>query len=192
MAGHLLLALLTFIITNIDDLLILAFFFASPRYKARSIVIGQYLGIIILIVISLSGLLLKGLIPYHWIGLMGLFPIYLGIRALLDKDDDDTPQLNDAPNKGIWQIALVTIANGGDNIGVYTPLFVRTPTFYIFVYVGVFLALTGFLCYCGYYVVNHPRIGEAVTRYTRKLMPWFFIGLGLFILYDFVAPLLIQ
>jgi cadmium resistance protein CadD (predicted permease) len=186
MIGHLLLAASTFIITNIDDLLILSFFFASPRHTTRSIITGQFLGISLLILISLSGVVFRDLVPVHWIALLGIFPVILGVKELLEKGEerDDEPATNER-STSVWRIALVTVANGGDNIGVYTPLFARTPTIYVVIYVGVFLLLTGGLCYFGYYFVNHPRLKVKMTHFSKRLMPYFLIGLGLFILSDF-------
>jgi cadmium resistance protein CadD (predicted permease) len=187
MTGHFFLAVTTFIITNIDDLLILTFYLGAARYPVRSVVAGQYLGIIALILVSLSPLLVKDLIPSRYIGVLGLFPIALGIKELLEKNEkaEETP----VPSKitksnGMWAVALVTIANGGDNIGVYTPLFMGLDLQLLPFYIGIFLALTAAFCFLGYYFVNHPVTKEAVTRYGNSIMPWFLIMLGLWILAD--------
>jgi cadmium resistance protein CadD (predicted permease) len=185
MIGHLLLATSTFIITNIDDLLILSFYFGIGRFRTGTIVSGQFVGISILILVSLSGLLFRNLIPQEWIGLLGIFPIAIGIKDLLNTSEDQHSEEH-ATQNGLWKIALVTIANGGDNIAVYTPLFARTSVEFLTIYISVFLILTGVLCFLGFWFVNHPRIKDSFTKYGSMVMPYFLIALGLFIMSDLV------
>lgn len=186
MLAHFFLAVTTFIITNIDDLLILTFYFGSRKYKTGEVVMGQYLGIIILIVVSLSGLLIKHVIGQHYISLLGIFPILLGIRELRDRNREENSVPSERSRRsGVWAVATVTIANGGDNIGVYTPLFLKTETTSLIFYCAVFLVLTGLFCVLGYYFVNHPVTRNYVMRYGNMVMPYFLILLGLWILSDF-------
>ena len=70
-------SIIAFASTNIDDLFILTLFFGDKRYKPLDIYLGQYLGIIVLIAISVSGSLIGNFIDSKYIGLLGLFPIYL-------------------------------------------------------------------------------------------------------------------
>ena len=80
-------------------------------------------------------------------------------------------------------VALVTIANGGDNLGVYIPLFSRDlPWFPI--YAGVFAVMTGIWCAAGYWLVNHPVLGARIRQYGHRVFPWVLIALGLLILSD--------
>jgi cadmium resistance protein CadD (predicted permease) len=73
-----------FVSTNIDDLLILMAFFATPRFPPFQIVLGQYIGMGSLIAVSLLGLLIALVVPRNLIGLIGLFPIAIGIKELLE------------------------------------------------------------------------------------------------------------
>jgi cadmium resistance protein CadD (predicted permease) len=193
MAGHLLLAIVTFVITNMDDLVLLTFYFASGKYGSRTIVTGQYIGISILILVSLTGLVFKNIISEEWIGLLGIFPVMLGIKEFwTNRTKDDEPReispAQTASAKGVWSVALITIANGGDNIGVYTPLFAKTSISYLPFYVGVFLILTGVWCYLGYYLTSHQRLKSVLAGYGKSLFPYFLIGLGLYIMKDFFLP----
>ena len=134
MFSHLSLAFVTFVVTNIDDLLILSMYFASPKYKVKNIVTGQYLGISALIVISLVGILFGEFLDDRRISLMGLFPIFIGIKDLiaLRKQGDEEERVQQQKSKfQFLSVAFVTIANGGDNIGVYTPLFATTEIQYV-------------------------------------------------------------
>jgi cadmium resistance protein CadD (predicted permease) len=91
-----------FVSTNIDDLLILMAFFATPRFPPFQIVLGQYIGMGSLIAVSLLGLLIALVVPVNLIGLIGLFPIAIGIKELLElhkKSDDNTNKDNEEEKK---------------------------------------------------------------------------------------------
>src|SRR5688572_3173619 len=125
----LLTSIIAFASTNLDDIFILTLFYGNKRFKEREIVAGQFLGITTLIVISLIGSLVGLLIDQSYIGLLGLIPIYLGVRGIWDVlknresgNENDDLYKNDRKNKSL-AVAGVTIANGGDNIGIYVPLF---------------------------------------------------------------------
>ena len=86
-------------------------------------------------------------------------------------------------------VALVTMANGGDNLGVYIPVFSREPA-WVPVYAAVFAVMTALWCAAGYWLVNHPIIGARIRKYGHVALPFVLIGLGLHILAD--ARALIQ
>ncbi|MGZ7095636.1 MAG: cadmium resistance transporter [Methanobacterium sp.] len=58
-------------------------FFANSSFKNSHIVIGQYMGIISLILISSLGYFFKFIIPTSFISLLGIFPIIIGIKELI-------------------------------------------------------------------------------------------------------------
>ncbi|MBA4144816.1 MAG: transporter [Cytophaga sp.] len=195
MMTHLGIALSTFMVTNIDDLLILSIYFASPDYKKQSIILGQYLGITSLIVISLTGLIIGNILEPHWVSLLGLLPFLLGIKdllGLLKKDEaDDEP----AAKRSQWpflHVALVTIANGGDNIGVYAPLFAHVNKMQIPLYVITWLVLTACWCALAFAVVKHPRIKMLFARFGKLILPVFLILLGSWIMSDFITWLFLN
>jgi cadmium resistance protein CadD (predicted permease) len=180
--------------TNIDDLFVLAVFFADPRVRVGAVIAGRFLGLAALVLASLAAALLALAIPAHWIALLGFVPLFLGLRLLpaLLKDaahdengDEDRPGNRAGKNSFGAQtltVAGVTLANGGDNLGVYIPLFATAPDA-IAVYVAVFACMTAAWCALGYLVVNNALIGSHIRRYGHKLLPMVLIGLGIYILY---------
>jgi cadmium resistance protein CadD (predicted permease) len=73
-------AIVAFAATNLDDIFVLTFFFAQKNLQIWRVVLGQYLGIAGLILVSLVGFFASLIIPYKWIGFLGLIPIAIGIR----------------------------------------------------------------------------------------------------------------
>jgi cadmium resistance protein CadD (predicted permease) len=192
MIPHVGLAVFTFVITNIDDLLILSVYFAAPTYRGRNVVVGQFFGIIAIILISLVGVVLGNFLSDRWISLLGILPIFVGIKELLSNEGDEEGDVSvKASHLQFLNVALVTIANGGDNIGVYIPLFASLPDFsYVVLYIIVFTLLTGVLCYFAYYLTNHPKIKHYAATWGHRILPYFLILLGLYILKDFVISVI--
>jgi cadmium resistance protein CadD (predicted permease) len=77
--------IIAFISTNIDDIFVLIAFFADRKCAPLQVILGQYLGIGLLITISVVSSFVTLIIPAQWIGLLGVLPIIFGIKRLLDQ-----------------------------------------------------------------------------------------------------------
>jgi cadmium resistance protein CadD (predicted permease) len=84
----------------------------------------------------------------------------------------------------VTSVAAVTFANGGDNIGIYTPLFASSDLVRLLIVLVVFYALLGVWCYVGYVVTRHPAVAHVLTRYGHLIVPFILIGLGIYIILD--------
>lgn len=188
-----LIATSVFVATNIDDLILLGVFFAiatkSPTQKqfygpVSAIVLGQFLGIGFLIVISLLAGSISLIIPADYIRLLGILPLALGLYQLWPQGnaDDSRPSL---PVKiSATTVTLITVANGGDNVGVYSPLFATQTLEETTLTVGIFALMTGLWLVISYWISAHPYTGAVIQRYAPRLLPFVLIGLGIFILFD--------
>ena len=78
----------------------------------------------------------------------------------------------------------MTVANGGDNVSVYIPIFALQSGADIALMGVVFGAMTALWLCLAYWLTRHRTIGVPVRRYTRLLMPFVFITLGVYILYQ--------
>ncbi len=196
----------SFAATNIDDIVILMLFYAQVNvtFRKRHIVAGQYLGFTALIIASLPGFFGGLIVPRVWIGLLGLLPIAIGIRELVNRQDDaeaevqtittDFEQSSSSKTAGAIlasvlnpqtvRVAAVTVANGGDNIGIYVPLFASSNLPSLGVILSVFFLLVGVWCYVAYRLTSLPAVANVLTRYGRALVPFVLIGLGIFILLE--------
>lgn len=83
----------------------------------------------------------------------------------------------------ILSVAAVTFSNGGDNIGVYVPMFAQYSTApQIITIVTVFMAMTAVWCAAAYYFVNHPLVASGLRRIGHILLPFVLIGIGVYII----------
>jgi len=187
-----------FVSTNIDDLFILMVFFANPRFPVSQIVLGQYIGMGSLISVSLLGSLIALVVPRNLIGLIGLFPIAIGIKELLElrkKSNNNDDKDNEEPHKQRLQrskkiaayLPFLTVAavtfSGGEEIGIYASLFAtNNEVSQIITLVSVIMVLTGFWCGLANYLVNHSFLADHFRRIGARVLPFVLIGLGIYIL----------
>jgi cadmium resistance transport/sequestration family protein len=180
-----------FVATNLDDIVVLTILFAAAargtRMRSWQIVVGQYLGFIALVAASFLAALGLTVIPDQWVGLLGLIPLGLGvvalIRTLRGRDDDDEAE-SALKAVGLLGVAGITIANGGDNVAIYTPVFRTMSTADSVVTIVVFLVLVAVWCLIARLVGTREAVTEALERVEHWLVPVVFIGLGLFILVE--------
>ena len=179
-----------FLVTNIDDIIVLSLFFgrgAGQRGTTARILVGQYLGFVgilgaaVLVTLGAGAFLPPEVIPYF-----GLIPLGLGLWAAWqawrgDDDDDDEAKI-EGKNVAAWTVAGVTFANGGDNIGVYVPVFLSVGPGAVIAYCVVFLVLVGVLVGLAKFVATRRPIAEVLERWEHILFPIVLIGLGVFIL----------
>jgi len=187
-----------FAVTNIDDILILALFFgqsAGHRGAAARVVLGQYLGFAAILVASVIGALGAGLLPLSAIPYLGLLPLVLGIRAAwrawrerhgagTDDPADQGPAATRGGGPAALTVAAVTLANGGDNIGVYVPVLATAGLDGLVVYGVVFLVLVAVWCAVGRFLATRPPIARALSRWGHLLLPVVLSGIGLLILVE--------
>ena len=196
--------IIAFAATNIDDIIILLLFFSQVDNKLgrQRIVVGQYLGFTAIIIASLPGFFGGLIVPREWIGLLGLLPIAIGIKQLISREKDTTQVQtvnsdfkSDANNPIVsflfsvlnpqtYKVAAVTVANGGDNISIYIPLFAGSKLASLAVILGVFFVMVGVWCAIAYFLTRQPTIAYVLSRYGRHVVPFVLIGLGLFIMYE--------
>jgi cadmium resistance protein CadD (predicted permease) len=163
-------------------------------------VLGQYLGFIIILALSMVGYLAGLVIPEQVIGLLGLAPIYIGVRQLLrgrdNASDDEVGELADQPKPQMtswlatflhpktYSVAVVTVANGGDNISVYIPLLAGKTLPALGVTLIIFMILIGVWCFLGDRLGSNPILARLIQHYGHLLVPFVLIGLGIYILIE--------
>ncbi|BAY66105.1 cadmium resistance transporter [Calothrix brevissima NIES-22] len=187
-----------FTATNLDDLVILSLWFSqiNQNFRYRHIVIGQFLGFAVLVIASLAGFLGGLIIPQHWIGLLGLVPIAIGLNTWLNQESDDADTENEAlqldKNSAFasflspqtYSVAAITIANGSDNVSIYMPLFANSNIIRLVIIISIFFLLVGVWCYASYKLISQNNIGAILKRYANNLVPFVLVGLGIYIILD--------
>ncbi|QHG18022.1 cadmium resistance transporter [Nostoc sp. ATCC 53789] len=190
--------------TTFDDNLYLTAFFGKVNrsFRPKHIIIGEFLGFTTLVCASLPGFFGGLLIPSTWIGLLGLLPIAIGISNFISREEEGetvqavsvelkSPVKSERQNKSLlatirdpqtYRVSAVTIANGGNNIGIYVPLFASSNLPSLSVILCVCYFSIGVWCFLSYNLTRNPLMTPVLTRFGRKVFPFVLIYLGLSIL----------
>jgi cadmium resistance protein CadD (predicted permease) len=166
-------------------------FFATLRLPSIQIILGQYIGMGSLMGISLVGSLITLIVPRNIVGLIGLLPIAIGIKELLelhnkgDKEEDE--KLTKKLRTKKIQLPFLTVAavtfSGSEEIGVYTTLFAtNNEVEAIITLISVTMVLTAFSCFLANYLVKHSLLVDIFRSIGSRVLPYVLIGLGLYIL----------
>jgi cadmium resistance protein CadD (predicted permease) len=181
-------ASVVFTATNIDDVFILLALFSNPSFRASQIVAGQLSGMAALIALSIVGALLaRAIAPGYVVGLLGLVPLALGVIQVFRRDqpvDDSASPAARSSMLRILAVAAITVANGGDNVGVYIPMFATANRIQLTAYAMTMLALTAGLSWLAHALIQHPRLGAPIHRFAATGTPFILIALGLYILIE--------
>ncbi|HGR9547195.1 TPA: CadD family cadmium resistance transporter [Streptococcus pneumoniae] len=183
-----------YISISIDYLIILIILFAqlSQNKQKWHIYAGQYLGTGLLVGASLVAAYVVNFVPEEWmVGLLGLIPIYLGIRfAIVGEDAEEEEEEiiqrleQSKANQLFWTVTLLTIASGGDNLGIYIPYFASLDWSQTLVALLVFVIGIIIFCEISRVLSSIPLIFETIEKYERIIVPLVFILLGLYIMYE--------
>lgn len=81
----------------------------------------------------------------------------------------------------------VTFSNGGDNIGIYVPLFAKyNSSFEVMDIFTIFMVMTAVWCIIAYYLVRHPLIATRTKKTGHIIFPLVLIGLSIYILFSLI------
>ena len=178
--------------TAVDLLIILMLFFAKRKSRKDiiNIYLGQFLGSGSLILLSLLFAFVLNYIPSKEIlGLLGLIPIFLGLKVLLLGDSDGEAIAKDGLRKDnknlIFLVAMITFAScGADNIGVFVPYFITLNLANLIVALLTFLVMIYLLVFSAQKLAQVPSVGETLEKYSRWFITVVYLGLGMYILIE--------
>ena len=178
--------------TAVDLLIILMLFFAKRKSRKDiiNIYLGQFLGSVSLILLSLLFAFVLNYIPSKEIlGLLGLIPIFLGLKVLFLGDSDGEAIAKDGLRKDnknlIFLVAMITFAScGADNIGVFVPYFITLNLANLIVTLLTFLVMIYLLVFSAQKLAQVPSVGEILEKYSRWFIAVVYLGLGIYILIE--------
>ena len=178
--------------TAVDLLIILMLFFAKRKSRKDiiNIYLGQFLGSVSLILLSLLFAFVLNYIPSKEIlGLLGLIPIFLGFKVLLLGDSDGEAIAKEGLRKDnknlIFLVAMITFAScGADNIGVFVPYFITLNLANLIVALLTFLVMIYILVFSAQKLAQVPSVGETLEKYSRWFIAVVYLGLGIYILIE--------
>ena len=178
--------------TAVDLLIILMLFFAKRKSRKDiiNIYLGQFLGSVSLILLSLLFAFVLNYIPSKEIlGLLGLIPIFLGLKVLFLGDSDGEAIAKEGLRKDnknlIFLVAMITFVScGADNIGIFVPYFITLNLADLIVALLTFLVMIYLLVFSAQKLAQLPSVGETLEKYSRWFIAVVYLGLGIYILIE--------
>lgn len=178
--------------TAVDLLIILMLFFAKRKSRKDiiNIYLGQFLGSVSLILLSLLFAFVLHYIPSKEIlGLLGLIPIFLGLKVLFLGDSDGEAIAKEGLRKDnknlIFLVTMITFAScGADNIGIFVPYFTTLNLADLIVALLTFLVMIYLLVFSAQKLAQVPSVGETLEKYSRWFIAVVYLGLGIYILIE--------
>ena len=179
-------SVVAYISTNIDDLFVIMILLAQAAKGAKGkLIADHFLGFGIVTAISMLGAFGLQNLPLKYVGILGLVPIGLGIKAWLDHkkgaDDDDAPG---AQGVSLLSMAMITVGNGADNVGVYIPLFTGFTGAERVGAVVVVAVMTALWVFLANSLAEFPKVKSMIGKYKPVMIPVAFILLGVYIIMD--------
>ncbi|MDR3189598.1 MAG: cadmium resistance transporter [Lactobacillaceae bacterium] len=183
--------LLSYIGTTSDYFVVLLVVFGCYNVKQRnSIFIGSYIGNGLLILASILVAFFAQQVPQEWLlGLLGIVPIVMGIRALL-VDEDETENIGDQFQnnnniKIITNVIIITITTcGADNLAIYIPYFSNIDFAFIPIILAMFILILTVVNYAAYRFSTIKPVHEFCERFSDKIQFVVYVALGVYILFD--------
>lgn len=184
-------AIVVFVSTNIDDIVLLAVLYGDRRLRRTAVTTGQFLGIAALTAVSIVAAAGALAVPAGWPALLGVIPLCMGLwqlvrlllrKSIAEEEGAAQPLLEGRLLPQVVSVAAITIANGGDNLSVYIPVFANNfdsvPLF-----AAAFALLTAAWCLLGWAAVRNPLLGRAMQRQGHIILPVVLVAIGIQILW---------
>jgi cadmium resistance protein CadD (predicted permease) len=182
-------AVIAFIVTNLDDLVVLTAFCGHERYRLREILLGQYLGFGLLVAVSLVGGVGVARFFTEYVRWLGILPIFVGVVWYLRIPDraergasSQQVVVGSTARSRAMVVAGIGFADGGDNIAVYIPLFAAFELADTMLVAGIFLTAAGLWVLFARWLANHPLLAARLDEYGDLVLSIVLVGLGVVIL----------
>ena len=173
--------------TNLDNLVLLVSWLLAAQLSARQIFTGYAIGMTLVLVVSMVIGLAGNLIPLNLLGYLGVIPITLGLKMLVEllrRRDRTTDTTSGIALQGtaIGAIALTMLSNSVDSILVFAPLLADSQQ-HIDIWIAVAFLLMVFLWFkLAMYATTHARQIDALRTVGEWVAPIVMVVVGLYIL----------
>jgi cadmium resistance protein CadD (predicted permease) len=187
-----LIAVVAFVVTNLDDLVVLTAFCGHERYRLQEILLGQYLGFGTLVGVSVVGGVGAATFLTDHVRWLGLLPITVGVYWYANARRSDgaassrRPETQSSARTRAGLVAGIGITDGADNLGVYIPLFAAIEPFESTVVIAVFLLAAGVWVLFAHWLARRPLLADRLDEHSDTVVPIVLVSLGVVILADLI------
>lgn len=178
--GVIVLAALAFAGTMIDNYVAYAAqLVTTDPARRRRVAYSQAIGVATLVAFAAALGTLLAPIPLRWVGLLAIAPFAYAVHTWRHR----RPQ-RDVPRRGAVATFVITLALGGDNLAVWTPLLRANGVERAVVSVATFVVLDALFLASASQLARHPRVLSWSERHAPTVMPFVYLILGVVILVE--------
>ena len=197
-------AMLAFVATNVDDLVLVMILGAEAgkdRRRRGHIWAGQLLATGLIVVLGVAGALLVGFLPAGfegWLRYLGLLPIFIGLwhiaetmlgrrkkkRGVVRSKAHAAKDTQVSNRLGVGKVFFVLFSACADNAGVYIPLFSQMGGVEMALCAGLFMTLAVLFCALALKLAGNTRLETLIQRYEAVLVPVVLILIGVGMILD--------
>jgi len=185
-------ALISYLGTTSDYLVVLLLVFAhyGTRANRRSVIIGAYVGNFVLVGVALMIAVVLKKVPDEWLlGLLGIIPIVMGIKAYFFGDDEESAvkaRLGSfSPVQIIYNVILNTVATcGADNLALYVPYFANTDLSFLPAILILFLVVLTIVIFVAKWCAGLQVVSHVFEKYGELFQLVIYIVLGVYVMLE--------
>lgn len=181
----------SFVATNIDNLVLLIAYLLSPMAKSRQVFLGYFTGTCLLLLLAIFSGQISVFVPVEYLGLFGVVPIILGLKALYNiKFRTESDAGNAIGAVSISSVASAQLAYGTDTILVFSPLLADSQQFFDYEIAVVFLLAAALWYQLAKFLSSHAARLPFIEKIGMWIAPIVMIVVGMYILNNTTTDLL--
>ena len=170
--------------TNVDNLLLLIGWMLGGRASMGRLAAAYSIAVIVVLLAALSLGLSANAVPVDYIGYLGLVPILLGVKMLVDQfhKRDHDPSIVNTGNFSVAGIAATLFSNSVDTMLVFAPLLADSNARTDRMIVPVYLAMAVTLFLAAHLLSQRAARLQRVSTAAQWITPLIMIVIGIYIL----------
>ena len=186
-----------FVGTNLDNLILLVAFLSRYRLHTRVVIAGYISGMALIGALCFLIAKVGDVIPVQYLGLLGVIPILIGLKALyqlfLPEQTRQADKLVSVENhRAVFTSVLITqFANGADSIITFSLILADSKASLDIPILLTFLAMSAVFAGLAYYLVSHRKVSEVLNRLGHYVTPFILIFVGIYILSNTATDLMV-
>lgn len=148
--------------------------------RYRRVALAQAVGVATLVIIAAAVGSVLTAVPVQWTALFCVAPWSMAWFRWRNRDRHSPATYR----RGAVTTVVVTVALGGDNLGVWIPLLRADGALDGFVTIAVFALWEIVFLVSSRALTRHPRVSAFGEANARRLMPWVYVLLGALIVFE--------
>jgi cadmium resistance protein CadD (predicted permease) len=178
-----------FVVTNTDNLVILVVLLGANPRRRHAVLLGFFAATLGVICVSAIGIAIGSILGGKLIGYLGFAPLLIGCHMLYNAyrgRAHEPPQIEslvDGAETRVWfSTFLLLLGNSGDSIAVFLPLLADSGRQAPLIFIISYLSMAALCVGLSLLIAGRRGLALHIEKRAELVLPWFMIGMGLYIL----------